>query len=63
MLKWTIIRRVVLSIYATNVAVQSIIINFRINFFQQLPPRVGRKRPQVNNQSFTQNALDRSEII
>ena len=28
-----------------------------------LPPRIGRKRPQVNNTSFTQNALDRSEIL
>ena len=27
------------------------------------PPRIGRKRPQVNNQSFTQSAMDRSEII
>ena len=30
---------------------------------QFLPPRIGRKRPQVNNTSFTQNALDRSEIL
>ena len=27
------------------------------------PPRIGRKQPQLNNQSFTQNALDRSEIL
>ena len=30
---------------------------------QVLGPRIGRKRPQVNNQSFTQSAMDRSEIL
>ena len=33
------------------------------NTKQFMPPRIGRKRPQVNNTSVNQSALDRSEIL
>ena len=33
------------------------------NSKQFMPPRIGRKRPQVNNTSVNQSALDRSEIL